>query len=178
MFRTSLLFAALFFCLAGVCFSQTPGGIENPLSSSKRREPDSVFGSPEEEIKYRAGVRREESTHKDMVERAQESSLLAAEIRATFEQSKFLGPEDLKKLERIEKLARKIRGAAGGDDDDEFLKESPQQIEIAVARLTEWSADLLKRVEKTSRFVTSASVIERSNELIKLTRHIKTFLPK
>ena len=176
--KKSLLGLSLLFCLGGLARAQSSGTIENPLGTPRPRQNETVFGSPEEEIKYRATVRRDESSHKEMVERAKEGIELVAEVRTTFESAKSLGAEDFKKLEKIEKLARKIRGGAGGGDDEEVLKDPPASVEGAIARLSEVSGELLKRVEKTSRFVTSASVIEHSNEVIELVRHIKTFFPK
>lgn len=175
--KHSLLGLSLLFCLAASARAQS-GSIENPLGPPRQRENETIFGSPEAEIKYRASVRHAESSHKEMVERARENAQIVSEVRASFDAVKSLGAEDLKKLEKIEKLARKIRGAAGGGDDKEVLQDPPARLEGAMARLSELSGDLLKRVEKTSRFVTSASVIERSNELIELVRHIKTFFPK
>lgn len=176
--KHSLVGLSLLFCLAAGARAQSPGTIENPLGPPRQRESEAVFGSPEAEIKYRATVRHAESTHKEMVERAKENLQLVSEVRASFDVAKSLGAAELKKLEKIEKLARKIRGAAGGGDDDEVLKDPPAKLEGAVARLSDVSGELLRRVEKTSRFVTSASVVERSNELIELVRHIKAFFPK
>lgn len=176
--KNSLLCLLLLFCLAGLCRAQSSGGIENPLSPSKQRESETIFGSPQEELKYRASVKHAESNHREMVTRARESTALVSDVRSAFERSKSLAVEDLKKLERVEKLARKIRGTAGGGDDDEPLQDPPAQLEGAIARLAEATDDLLKRVEKTSRFVTSASVVERSNEVIEIVRHIRTFFPK
>ena len=82
--------------------------------------------------------------------------------------------DDLKKLERLEKLARKIRGTAGGSDGDKELPDAPGVIGGALSRLAKLSGDLKKSVSKTSRFVISAAVIERSNELIELIRHIRS----
>jgi hypothetical protein len=176
--KKSLLGLSLLFCLAGLARAQSSGAIENPLGPPRPRQNETIFGSPEEEIKYRASVRRDESSHREMVGRAKECMQLVAELRASFESAKSFGAEDFKKLEKVEKLARKIRGSAGGGDDDEVLKDPPAKLESAIARLSEVSGELLKRVEKTSRFVTSASVIERSNEVIELVRHIKAFFPK
>jgi hypothetical protein len=73
----------------------------------------------------------------------------------------------------MEKLARKIRGGAGGSDNDKVLQDPPGRIEGALKRLAELSGDLKKSVLKTSRLVISAGVIERSNEMIELIRHIR-----
>jgi uncharacterized phage infection (PIP) family protein YhgE len=108
-----------------------------------------------------------------MVERADQAAQLGDEILSSFKRNNSLTRDDLKKLERLEKLARKIRGGAGGSDDDEQLQDPPGMIEGALTRLAELSGDLKKSMSKTSRLVISATVIERSNEMIELIRHIR-----
>jgi hypothetical protein len=88
--------------------------------------------------------------------------------------NKSLNKDDLKKLDRMEKLVRKIRGGAGGSDDDEPLDNPPQGMDKAVARLAELSDQLNKSVQKTSRLVISAAVINSSNQLIELIKHIRS----
>lgn len=134
------------------------------------------IGSPEAELLKRAEIMHEEESHKEMVERADETARLGLDLRAAFDKARGLGREDLKRLERMEKLARKIRGNAGGSDDDEQLKDPPARLDQAVARLAEVSDKLGESVRKSSRFVVSGAVIERSNELIELIRHIRTFV--
>lgn len=133
------------------------------------------MGSPEAEILRRAEIRHSEDVHKEMVERADETSQIGGEILASYRRREALGKDDLKKLERMEKLARKIRGGAGGSDDDAPLENPPAKLETAITRLAELSETLKKSVQKTSRLVISASVINNSNELIELIRHIRSF---
>ena len=123
----------------------------------------------------RAEIRREEETHKVMVVRADEAAQVGGELLASFKKNNSLTRDDLKRLERLEKLARKIRGGAGGSDVDEELSDPPGQVEGAVALLAKLAAELKESVSKTSRLVISANVIERSNEIIELIRHIRTF---
>jgi GTP cyclohydrolase I len=125
-------------------------------------------------MRDRAAIKRDEESYQANLERAKEGAALGAELRAAYARNKSLSREDVKKLERMEKLARKIRSGAGGSDDDEQLKDPPQRLEEALVRLAEISDALRKNVEKTSRLVVSASVIERSNELIELIRLIRT----
>jgi hypothetical protein len=80
----------------------------------------------------------------------------------------------MKKLERLEKLARRIRSRAGGEDDDEPLNNVPTTLEPALTRLAETSEALSKGVEKTPRMVISTTVIERANELLEIIRFIRT----
>lgn len=133
------------------------------------------LGDPAAELIKRAEIKHEEESHKEMVERADEAARLGLDLREAFGRQKSLGREDLKRLERLEKLARKIRGNVGGSDDEEQLEDPPPQLEQAVARLAEVSEKLCDGVRKTSRHVVSGAVIERSNELLQLIRHIRAF---
>ena len=166
-----LLPAILIFASAAAASAQRRGSDNSAplIPGMEKPEP----GSPEEELLHRAASMREERAFQELLERAKENARLGAELSSSFASNKTLSGDDLKKLERIEKLARKIRSGAGGSDDDEPLKDPPREPAGAVKRLAEISHDLLKKVEKTSRFVTSASVVERSNELIELARHVR-----
>lgn len=131
------------------------------------------FGSPTEEMLRRAEIKHEEESHEEMVARSDEAAQIGEEILSSFNKNRSLTPEDYKKLERLEKLARKIRGSAGGSDDEEALQDPPGIIDAAVERLAKISGALKKSVAKTSRLVISAAVIQNSNEVIELIRHIR-----
>lgn len=119
-------------------------------------------------------VRRRESIYKENLERAKEGALLGAEISDAYQKQKSLGPVELKKLGRIEKLAKNIRNDNGGDDDEEALKEPPKDLAGAVSRLAEMSENLKKKVEKTPKHVVSTAVITYANQLLELIRLIRT----
>lgn len=161
----------LFACAA---HAQNGHAVTAPSDPSARENSQREIGSPEDEIIRRAEIKHEEESHKDMVDRADETALIGEQILNSFQKNKSLGKEDLKKLDRMEKLARKIRGGAGGSDDDEPLDNPPQQLDKALSRLAELSEQLHKSVQKTSRLVISAAVINSSNELIELIKHIRT----
>jgi hypothetical protein len=178
MIRTLFIIPFFFVLLSAEADAQTtiprdlPDASSPSPSSPSQRTPR--LGSPAEEIIRRAEIRHAEEQHQEMVERADETVELAGELHAAFQTSKALSREDLKKLERLEKLARKIRGGAGGDDDKLALKETPPHLGAAMELLAEISSELKKGVSKTSRLVVSGAVIERSNELIELIRYIRT----
>jgi hypothetical protein len=172
-FRGLVLALASLALLASAAAAQTGSQVSPPTDASGQN-PRRQLGSPEEEIIRRAEIKHEEESHKDMVERADETALIGEQLLNAFQKSKSLGKDDLKKLDRMEKLARKIRGGAGGSDDDSPLENPPQQLEKAVARLAEISGQLNKSVQKTSRLVISAAVINSSNELIELIKHIRS----
>lgn len=173
-----LIFTAAFVAALSVGASAQPpqarqDAIPDPRESREPRRPGPM-GSPEAEMLRRAEIRHEEETHREMVERADEAAQIGDEILASYKRNNSLTRDDLKKLERLEKLARKIRGGAGGSDADKEQPESPGMIEGAVTKLAELSGLLKKSVLKTSRMVISAAVIERSNEIIELVRHIRS----
>ncbi len=180
MIKRPFIIAALLACLSAAANAQTARDLPDASSSSPPSvtQRSSNLGSPAEEIIRRAEIKHAEEAHKEMVERADETVELARELHSSFETSKALNREDLKKLERLEKLARKIRGSAGGDEDKLALKETPPHLGAAMDRLAEISDELKKGVSKTSRLVVSGAVIERSNELIELIRFIRTSVSK
>lgn len=147
---------------------------QSTVGDASNQSPRREMGSPEEEIIRRAEIKHEEESHKEMIERADEAALIGEQLLNSFQKNKSLGKDDLKKLERMEKLARKIRGSTGGSDDEAPLDNPPQQMDKALARLAEISVQLNKSVQKTSRLVISASVINSSNELIELIKHIRS----
>ena len=171
MFRSLLLALTSLALLAAPAAAQRG---QNTVGDASNQNPRRELGSPEEEIIRRAEIKHEEESHKEMVERADEAALIGEQLLNAFQKSKSFSKEDLKKLDRMEKLARKIRGGAGGSDDDSPLENPPQQLEKAVARLAEISGQLNKSVQKTSRLVISAAVINSSNELIELIKHIRS----
>jgi DUF438 domain-containing protein len=138
-------------------------------------DPPPPLGSPQEEMIERAIIKKAESNHKETLERARESAQLGAQLSDSFERNNALDRDDLKKLERIEKLARSIRSRAGGSDDETVLEQPPRDLREGLKRVSKLAEELQKSVEKTSRHVISASVIERSNELIELIRHLRGF---
>ncbi len=173
--RASLLGATFVAALSAATYAQPSTARQaEPFSTPEPQRKPGALGSPEEEMLRRAEIRHEEESHKEMVERADEAAQIADDLLASFKKNNSLTRDDLKKLERLEKLARKIRGGAGGSDDDKELPDPPGLIGRAVNRLAELSSDLKKSVLKTSRLVISAGVIERSNEMIELIRHIRS----
>lgn len=174
MHRATALIVALL-ALSSVDASAQLTGADQARPGRPRPQRSGEFGTPEEEMMRRAEIRREEEMHKEMVERAQEAAEIGDQLLHSFEKNSSLTRDDQKRLERLEKLARKIRGGAGGDDDDEKLSDPPGKIGGAVARLAKLTGALKESVSKTSRLVISANVIQRSNEMIELIRHIRTF---
>jgi hypothetical protein len=77
----------------------------------------------------------------------------------------------------MEKLAKKIRGEAGGSDEAVEIIDAPHDLQSAVEKLTELSNELCERVEKTSRMEVSAAVIDRANQLLEVIKMLKLMRP-
>ena len=119
-------------------------------------------------------IKAEKKGYDENVARAREVSDLATQLRETYEVSKAFKSEDYKKLERLEKLTKRIRNEAGGSDSDVEIKDMPVSMELAVKRVVDLADELRKLVEKTPRHVVSAAVIDQANRLIGLIQHVRT----
>lgn len=158
-------------------FDEAPSAASSSSRSSNEEAP--ALGSPEAEMIARRTVAAEEAAHKEHTGRAREAAQLSAELRAAFEHTKALDRTDLKKLERLEKLIKRIRSRAGGSGDGEDSSlTAPPDLSHSLTRLAELSDELYKAVEKTARQVVSASIIERANELLELISQIRSFVQR
>ena len=120
-------------------------------------------------------IKLEEKQYKENLERAREADRLSVELKNSYEQKKSFTHEDTKKLERLEKLTRKIRSEAGGSDEDGLLDDPPNELEPALSRLAQVTESLRKVVEKTPRQVISATVIEQANLILQLVKIARNF---
>lgn len=155
--------------------SKDPVGSEKGVSRPERPDSKIMVGSPEAEMMARQDLRAAEKDYKDNLERAREAAQLSTEIRDAYLHNKAFGRTEEKKLERLEKLTRKIRSEAGGSAGETTLENVPAQMEPALTRLTEVTDKMRKGVEKTPRQVVSAAVIDRANELLEIIRYIRNF---
>jgi len=118
-------------------------------------------------------LRLAEKEHRENLERARDVARLCAELKDTLATAHGLGPADKKKLEKVEKLTRRVRSEAGGSDSEVTLDKYPVDLESAFARLADVSEEMRKEVEKTPRQVVSASVIDRANQLLEIIHYAR-----
>jgi vacuolar-type H+-ATPase subunit I/STV1 len=168
----------LLLLLAAVAFAvfcgQAQAQIFTPPRDPTKDENEPVLGSPQKEMQARLEIQRAEKLRRENLERAREVAQLGTDLRDAYADHKTLAREELKKLERLEKLTRRIRSEAGGSDDDEPLEDAPRELNGAIERIAELSEELRKGVEKTPRLVISTAVIEHSNELLELIKFVRT----
>ena len=119
-----------------------------------------------------------EKDHEDNVKRAREIAQIGKELQETLKDRSVVDRDSLKKVERLEKLTKKIRSEAGGDDEDVTIDNRPSDLCGTVTQIAEASESLSKIVQDTPRQVVSASVIGKANVLLELIKMVRSFIPK
>ena len=184
MLNRRLLFYAVFalavFAGGGLAQAQGQIGSNDPFNANRSSDPqkDTMLGSPEAEMRARLEIQRAEKLRKENLERAREVAQLGVELHDNYAKNRAFDHADIKKLERLEKLTRRIRSEAGGSDDDDILEDAPREMEGALTRIALLSVALRKGVEKTPRLVVSATVIDHANQLLELINFVRTLTPK
>ena len=154
--------------------SDPPPSQNAPLTNSKQ-DPETDFGSPDAEMRAKLILKEEKKRYDENQARAKEVSDLAGELANSYTQRKSFTSEDVKKLERIEKLTKRIRNEAGGSDSepDADIRDIPASMEETLKRTSDMAEELRKMVENTPRNVVSAAVIDQANHLIGLVQHLR-----
>ena len=152
-----------------------PPPSETPLKDgSKDGKDDTRFGSPEAEMRSKLEIKEEKKKYDEHVARAKEISTIATQLSESFEAHKAFVGEDDKKLERLEKLTKRIRNDAGGAENrDDADKDIPAGVDQTLKKISEMAGELDKLVENTPRNVISAAVIDQANKLLGLIQHIR-----
>jgi hypothetical protein len=154
--------------------AQQDSQLHKPVSGEKDSDQKGPFSGVEEEMKAKRAIKYAEKEYQENLERARDLSSLSTAIATSYKQKSRLDSEDIKKLEKIEKLAKGIRHAAGGSEDDFEMEKPPKDLPAAVEMLTDLSESLKTKVEKTPKHVVSAAVIDEANVLLELVRLVRT----
>jgi hypothetical protein len=150
--------------------SQPPKAPASADSKDTEEKSTYIFGNMEDEMKAKRRIKLEQKQYQENLERAREADKLSLEIKNSYDEKKSFTREDTKKLERLEKLTKRIRSEAGGSDEDSSLDNPPNELQLALSRLAQVTESLRKIVEKTPRQVISATVIEQANAVLQLVR--------
>lgn len=178
MFTRFFIFVVFVFVFAAFNVSAQQPLRTNSTDASKqnsydRQEEPLPENALEMRIKWRQ--RAEEKEFKEMLDRSANVTRLCDELQKSFTQSNTLTSADAAKLNELEKLVKKIRRSLGGDDDNDSIVETkPVTLAEAISKLTEIGAALNEELKSTSRFETSASAIENTNEMLELIAFIRT----
>ena len=183
-----LIAPAFLFCSA-IVFAQTstpkptppPPPMPRPVDgtarggSSQDTAPLTTF---EEEMRAKHAIKLAERDHKENLGRAREIAQLGKELQEILKGKTTIDRNSLKKIERLEKLTKKIRGEAGGGDEEVNIIDRPADISAAAVKIAETSDALSKNVQNTPRQVVSASVIGEANVLLELIKMLRAFDPR
>lgn len=185
--RLFFIIPAFLFCSV-VTFAQTatprptppPPPLPRPVDgtargSSQDTAPLTTF---EEEMRAKHAIKLAEKEHKENLDRAHEIGQIGKELREILKGKTTLDRNSLKKIERLEKLTKKIRGEAGGEEEEVDIIDRPADISSAAVKIAETSEALSKNVQNTPRQVVSASVIGEANVLLELIKMLRAFDPR
>jgi hypothetical protein len=127
----------------------------------------------EEEIRAKREIKLAEKDHQENLNRAKEIGEIGKQLKDSYSGKATLDRDCFKKIERLEKLTKKIRSEAGGDD-EELSFPRPSDLPSAMKQIAEASESLSKEVQNTPRRVVSASVITHANVLLELIKIART----
>ena len=119
-------------------------------------------------------IEKDKKDHNEMVDRGDEASKITDQLEKSFEQNGKLSNDDLARLARVEKLAKKIREELGGKedaDDDDGIGTPSLGDALKILRTSTFT--LYDELKKTSRFTVSAVAIQSTNTVLKLARLLK-----
>jgi hypothetical protein len=176
------LISALTLTFVSVAQAQTlpsPSASPRPPSDTRinqdKEDSSIIFGSPEHETRAKLLLKEEKKKYSENLARAREVCEIASQLDQRYASSHAFTADDGKRLERLEKLAKRIRNEAGGSDPEANadVKDIGNSIKETVKRLAELADELQKLVEKTPRNVVSAAVIDQANRVIGLARHLR-----
>ena len=184
----SMLSRALICCFLlalaqGLAAGQVASNSGNSLSrnsadKSRPNDDENIrIGSPEAEMIRKRLLEANKKVFQEHLARAHEAAQLGAALHAGFLQNKSLAREDYKKLERVEKLAKRMREHISDESGPADLDDKPATLDAALIRLDAAALDLEKQVNATPRNVVSAAVLEKASQLEALARFIRARWP-
>ncbi len=164
---------------AALCAAQSAQPVARPqiLPADKDRPVGDSPAALEEDMRARRELKLAEKQYQQNVTRARDLSVLVEAMNTAYKQKTYLGPEEVKKLEKAEKLAKAIRNAAGGSENDDEIEQPPKDLNCALIMFVEVAASLKTNVEKTPKHVISTTVIEEANVILELTRIVRALIP-
>ncbi len=126
-------------------------------------------------------VEQRKKEHDEMLKRGEKALELSEQLERAFSQNNTLSPQDMEKLEGLEKIVKKIRSDLGGDDDDDGGDDQPEAARTdkpvdlvdGFKILQSNTVKLVNELKKTSRFSISAVAIQSSNSILKIVRFLR-----
>ena len=139
----------------------------------KNTPPEQDTNIPDD-MRARLAIERAENEHRKVMEDVKKLHGLSEDVAKHYrEEGKFSGNE-IKKVETIEKLAKRILSHAGGSEVNDKESEAPRlSMAEAIDQLSVAASNIRKSMTEETRFVVSAMVVANSNEVINLAQFIR-----
>jgi hypothetical protein len=168
-FQSFFLITLVFGVAVGTIYAQSDASTRGGMPPKE----DLPTGIQESLAKQR--IEREKKDYAELLARGEEAVILSDELEKSFTQNNQLSSIDRKKLDRLEKLVKKIRSELGGDDDDKssVLNDKPLSIVSALNTLQNNTVKLVDELRKTTRYSVSVVAVESSNLLLKVVRFLR-----
>ncbi|MFY9226338.1 MAG: hypothetical protein WAQ98_26920 [Blastocatellia bacterium] len=155
----------LFLIFPAIVLAQEPPP-PSPISEPEQRP---VFSIGETISRSRIAVAEKE--HREMISASSEMNHLARSLLRISQTQCQFSVDDKKKIEKIEKLAKKVRSEQGAGGNK--LENKPENVYIALERLHKATQIIEKESRKVNRHSVSLVLIEQVNEVLGLTKEIK-----
>jgi membrane-associated HD superfamily phosphohydrolase len=156
-------------------FSQSDAATSNGRPQQKEDLPSNI-----KETLAKQRIAREKKDYEELLKRSEEAVKLSEELEKSFANSNQISSEDQKKLDRLEKLVKKIRNELGADDDGEQeikdgndKENKPSTMVNAFKTLQSNASQLFDEIKKSTRYSVSVMAIQTSNLLLKLVKFIR-----
>ncbi|HZS46577.1 MAG TPA: hypothetical protein VFC63_15990 [Blastocatellia bacterium] len=169
----ALLFTSFLLGQAMVFGQQDPDQQDPMIAGTHRHRGDDQGDEFVRKARIKAEIDTAERANDKMKSESLQLLELAYQVHDTVATKNVITDENLKRLNSIEKLAKGVREKAGGTGEKEEFDKIPAQFDECVKQLNALAEKLNKEVEKTSRFTTSASVIDNSNRILFLVDHMR-----
>jgi uncharacterized phage infection (PIP) family protein YhgE len=126
-------------------------------------------------------IEREKKDFQELLDRGAEAAKLSEELDTSFVKNKSLNLDDQRKLERLEKLSKKIReelGASDSNSSNDNPSGNSEDIKLstlpdAIDKLKNITVKLTDELQKSSRYIVSAIAVQSSNNILKIIRFIR-----
>jgi membrane-associated HD superfamily phosphohydrolase len=119
-------------------------------------------------------IKDEKEEYEELIKRGEEAVKISEELSKSYEENKKLSGEDQKKLEKLEKVVKRIRRDLGAEDDDKNEQaDKPSSMLNTLDTIKEKTSNLLTELKKASRYSISVVAVESSNTVFRLIKFLR-----
>ncbi|MGI8788835.1 MAG: hypothetical protein ACR2HG_13870 [Pyrinomonadaceae bacterium] len=160
------IFSILFFVAAAAAFVHAQTDSADP--NSKEDVPKNM-----KESLAKQRIEHDKKDFAELLERGEEAMKISDELEKSYSSNKNLSADDEKKIDRLEKVVKKIRIELGAEKDDESSDDKPLSVPNALKTLKDDTAKLVDELKKTTRYSVSVVAVESANALLRLVRFLQ-----